>query len=200
LIAPILKEQPNTKLITIFFGTNDMNRTVPGIFVPIGRFEENIRYIVEYCKNSDLKIIVIGPTIVDELRDPNNLARDTLLKLQYAQIAERVAEDYDVGYLDLYHAFLYALGWKEGDPLPGKRGIESKLSAKLSTLLTDGTHFTGQGYRVFYNALTAAIAKHYPELKPENISRKFPHHGDIDPNLIRRSLGLEFSTSTNGTN
>lgn len=77
-------------------------------------------------------------------------------------------------------------GWVEGDPIPGRRG--DKSHQVLNDLLSDGVHFTGKGYKIWYEILRQTIRETYPELKSENLPMILPHIVDIDNSDLPASL------------
>lgn len=86
-----------------------------------------------------------------------------------------MAKELDVPFIDLWHSFLYSVGWKEGDPIPGQLGSSSELT--IRPLLNDGLHFTGDGYRILYSEISKTIQTVYPEFIPTNIPFLYPDFG-----------------------
>lgn len=126
---------------------------------------------------------MVGPAPHDEVHrnhifggDPADNPRNTMRNLQYSKIVEKVAKELDVAFIDLWHLFLESVGWKEGEPIPGKLG--DKSSKSIGHLLNDGLHFTGEGYRIWYDAVEKAIETKYPELIPTNLPFLFPEWND----------------------
>lgn len=152
--------------------------------VAIPRYEENLRYIVKAFQKIGAKVILIGPGPHDEIHrnqifkgDPNDNPRSTLANLKYSEAGERVAKELNVPFVDLWHSFLHYVGWKEGEPIPGKLGSASDLS--IRPLLNDGLHFTGAGYKIMYAELAKAIKANYPEFIPTNYPFLYPDFGQM---------------------
>lgn len=177
------------RIATVFFGANDSVSEKHEQYVSLERFEENTRYMTELLLKIGSKVVLVGPAPHDENKrdklfpgNPDLNPRRTARNLEYSQVVEKVAKDMDVGFVDLYHGFLESVGWKEGEPVPGSLGVlETVTSAQgIDHLLNDGLHFTGEGYRVFYNLLLDVIGKKYPELIPANLPFLYPEWGSVD--------------------
>lgn len=149
------------------------------------RFEENVRFIAATLLDAGAKVILVGPAPHDEVHrnlifqgDPADNPRSTMRNLEYSRIVEKVAGELDVGFVDLWHGFLESVGWKEGDPIPGRLAdtpVEDRdKPSKIAPLLSDGLHFTGEGYRIWYQGIERVIQTKYPELEPANIPLLYP--------------------------
>lgn len=160
-------------LTSVFFGSNDSSSGVQN--VPLDRFVENIKYIAHSLLDQGIKVIIVGTALHDEVEsaDPENDTRSMDANLAYNRAARQVAEELNVGFVDLFQAMLDSVGWKQGEPIPGKRGTPVS-NVKISHLLPDGLHFSGEGYRVFYKALKAEIKMKYPELDSDNLRTLLP--------------------------
>lgn len=90
------------------------------------------------------RIILITPPPVNQYQlqafdeskgtpHPSRTAAHTKL---YAEAAREVSASLGMPIADIWTAFMDAVGWKEGEPLPGSR--EAPNNEKLSSLLTDG--------------------------------------------------------------
>lgn len=172
-----------TRLVVIFFGTNDAAQNEHQ-HVPIERYTENIRYQALEASKKNVPIILVGPAVVDEHKTGGD--RATLTNLAYSDAVANVAKELKLPFVDLWHAFLEAKGWKEGDPIPGKLGDQTDKN--LDDLLTDGIHFSGKGYRVWYDSLREAIRRELPALRTENLPTVLPHIFDIDNSDLPASL------------
>lgn len=197
----IKKIKTNKKYIyvmqTIFFGSNDATDPSSIQHVSPERFEENIRFCAQQLLNIEAKVILVGPGPHDE-EHPNNFARateinegkknprNTLQNLQYTKIVEKIAKELDVGFINLWVLFLESVGWKkeegeEENKIPGKITEGSDVSdRRVEHLLNDGLHFTGEGYRVWYEGLLEVIRTKYPEFIPANMPFLYREWGDID--------------------
>lgn len=173
-------EKTKIRVATVFFGSNDAVKENDHIqHVSLERFEENIRFLTEELLKIGAKVILVSPAVHDENKrnkmfpgDPSLNPRSTARNLEYGKVVAKVAKELNVGYIDLWHRFLESVGWKEGEPIPGALGVEGEKS--IDHLLNDGLHFTGEGYRVFYEALLEAIQTRYPELVPSQLPFLYP--------------------------
>lgn len=185
LIDGIIQTTPNIKLATVFFGSNDASMW-ENQHVSIPRYKENTVYIVRKLKEAGSKVILIGPAPHDEVHrnqifkgDPKDNPRSTKLNLEYSQAAKKVAEDENIPFVDLWHLFLEAVGWKEDQPVPGEFVTHEDLTkdTKIRHLLNDGLHFTGEGYKIMFDGVMTAIRETYPEFIPANIKFQYPDCG-----------------------
>jgi lysophospholipase L1-like esterase len=176
IVAPTLDAEEaggsKIRLMAIFFGTNDAS--VDG--VTLERFIVNLTFIAKMGIERQIPLIIVGPAVINEYADvPGKV---TMRNLEYSNAASKVASELGVPFIDLWHAFLESKGWVEGDPVPGKRGERSGQA--LDDLLSDGVHFTGKGYKIWYNLLLETIRDKYPELRTEKLPTILPHIFDVD--------------------
>ncbi|GES66420.1 GDSL Lipase/Acylhydrolase family protein [Aspergillus terreus] len=166
-------QRATVKLMTIFFGANDA--CIPGTFqhVPLDKFKENLRQLIQHpaVTAQGTQIIVLTPPAVNEYQmDPGDgsaLARTASHTKIYADAAREVATSLGTPVADIWTAFMTAAGWKEGDPLAGSKEIPN--NAKLQSLLTDGLHLTADGYRMVFEVVMETIRQNCPELSPEQL-------------------------------
>ncbi|KIY03658.1 uncharacterized protein Z520_00349 [Fonsecaea multimorphosa CBS 102226] len=211
--APVANQTTQTRnarirLLVISFGTNDAadpshNRHSQS--VPLDRYKENLSYMVAAAKRQGVEaVVLVGPAPVNELAPEAPLDRDTQRARLYsdatAQVARHFGKQSNVAFVDLWHAFMDAAGWTEGQPILGRRecvgGVQpNSLSQALATsgklaglLASDGVHFTAKGYRIWYDLLLQTVREQWPELRSENLKTIFPHIFDIDPNDLPSSL------------
>ncbi|PMD62140.1 SGNH hydrolase [Hyaloscypha bicolor E] len=168
------------RLMTIFFGTNDAGVDA----VSLERFAVNLTFIAKMVVGREIPLIIVGPAPINEYVDV--AGKVTMRNLEYSNAASKVASELGVPFIDLWHAFLESKGWIEGDPIPGKRG--DKSGQTLDDLLSDGVHFTGKGYKLWYNLLFQTIRDRYPELGTEKLSTILPHIFDVDNSDLPASL------------
>jgi lysophospholipase L1-like esterase len=168
------------RLMTIFFGTNDAD--VAG--VTLERFIINLKFITKMAIGRQIPLIIVGPAPINEYADV--AGKFTMRNLEYSNAACKVANELQVPFIDLWHAFLESIGWVEGNPVPGKRG--DKSGEKLDNLLSDGVHFTGSGYRIWYDLVLQTIRDRYPELRTEQLPTTLPHISDVDISDLPNSL------------
>lgn len=168
------------RLMTIFFGTNDASVDA----VTVERFTVNLRFIAEMGIGRQIPVIIVGPALINEYADVPD--KFTMRNLEYSNAASKVASELGVPFIDLWHAFLESTGWVDGDPIPGKRG--DKSGRTLDDLLSDGVHFTGKGYKLWFDLLLQTIRERYPELRTEKLSTTLPHIFDVDNSDLPASL------------
>lgn len=168
------------RLMTVFFGTNDASVDA----VPLERFIVNLTFIAKMGIERQIPLIIVGPGLINEYADVPD--KSTLRNLEYSNAASKVASNLGVPFIDLWHAFLESKGWAAGDPIPGKRG--DKSTQALDDLLSDGVHFTGNGYRIWYDLLLQTIRDRYPELRTEKLPTTLPHIFDVDNSDLPASL------------
>ncbi|KIM95182.1 hypothetical protein OIDMADRAFT_134370 [Oidiodendron maius Zn] len=171
------------RLLVVFFGTNDSAQNALQ-HVPLGRYAENVHLLATEAARRKVPIILVGPALVDEHKMDGD--RATMTNLAYSNAVGKVARELEVPFIDLWHAFLESKGLKEGDPIPGKLG--ETTNQNLDDLLTDGVHFSGKGYRIWYDLLRETIRKEYPELRTENLATILPHISDVDNSDLPASL------------
>ncbi|EXJ90764.1 hypothetical protein A1O1_03868 [Capronia coronata CBS 617.96] len=173
--APPSSSVPRIQLMTVFFGANDA--CLPGCpqHVPIERYKQSLRDIVDYegVKLHDTKIILIVPAPVDEwqIGDTERTAATTA---KYAAACREVGQELDLPTLDLWTLFMLKAGWTEGSAGPL---IGSKAAAKsqvLDELLSDGLHFTAAAYQLVFDELVKLIREKLPDHVPERLPSIFP--------------------------
>lgn len=174
-------------MTTIFFGSNDAAVGVQN--VPIERFSENIKYIAECFLKQGIKVLIVGTALHDEIDnpDPEHDTRSIDSNYAYSEACRKVAEELNVGFVNMFQTMLDAVGWKEGEPIPGKKSTGSKVP--LKHLLPDGLHFSGEGYKLFYNAVKKEIKKKYPELDSDNLPELLPPWNEIGEDIDRSLYG-----------
>jgi lysophospholipase L1-like esterase len=193
LLHPILDyEAPaggltEIKLLTIFFGTNDATQN-DYQFVPLDRYRTNLRDLVDIAQRRNIPTILIGPGPIDEYsaNGVEESGRSTMRARAYADAGAQVAAEKNVPFVDLWTGLLREQGWAPGQPVIGKRG--EATDRHLRELLTDGVHFSGKAYRVWYDLLLRTIRDEFPALRTENLPTVLPHIHDVNPKDLPRSL------------
>ncbi|EAW06394.1 SGNH/GDSL hydrolase family protein [Aspergillus clavatus NRRL 1] len=175
-------ETATVRFMTIFFGANDA--TVPGNVqhIPVETYKENLRQIIQHPATvaQNPRILILTPPPVNEYQlegfdvakethHPSRTVRQTEL---YSEAAREVAASLNIVTVDLWAAFMTAVGWKEGEPLIGSR--DAPNNEKLQSLFTDGLHLTGDGYRLVYEEVMKAIKANWPDQDPEVLPMVFP--------------------------
>ncbi len=93
------------------------------------------------------RILIIAPTPINEYQlqgfdeEKGNVhpTRTNRRTREYAKAAREVGDSLNVPVVDLWAAFMTAVGWKEGQPLIGSR--EAPNDEKFASLFTDGSWF-----------------------------------------------------------
>lgn len=159
---------------TIFFGSNDSVSQGPQS-VPLEEYAANIRRMVAQLVELDISPILVTPARVDpdlwaqnfeEDKRNDYIRSDELYKVYRDKLLE-LGQELDVPVVDLYKVF-------EGE----------------TGLLTDGVHFTGKGYRVFFRALMDTIAARYPQFSPQALPYHLPYWRDVTKNEASVVLAL----------
>ncbi|KAK2783968.1 hypothetical protein FQN53_008889 [Emmonsiellopsis sp. PD_33] len=181
--APALQqEKEKVRLMTVFFGANDA--VLPGFHqhVPLNVYEDSLTKILTHpvVQAHGTKLLLLTPPPVNEYQffthgpepEPVSLQRRAAQTKLYADAARRVGQALNVPVVDIWTAFMTAVGWTEGDPLAGSK--EAAPNEKLEALLSDGLHFNPPGYRIMYEEVIKVIRECYPELAPEEVPMNFP--------------------------
>jgi lysophospholipase L1-like esterase len=192
LLEPILDYEAGggsteIKLLTIFFGTNDM-KLVDYQRVPLDRYMTNLRDMVDLAQKRNIPTILISPGPIDEY-SANGMDDDGLSMLRaraYAEAGREVAAEKNVPFIDLWQGLLCAQGWVPGQQIIGKMG--EATDRNLRDLLTDGVHFSGKAYRIWYDLLLSTLREEFPDLRTENLPTVLPHIFDVDHKNLPESL------------
>ncbi|KAB8079064.1 SGNH hydrolase-type esterase domain-containing protein [Aspergillus leporis] len=175
-------EKATVRFMTIFFGANDA--CLPGNpqHVPVNVYKENLIRIIQHpatVAQSPHILIVTPPPIneyqlqeFDESKGNAHPTRTAKHTKQYAEAVREVGSSLGVPVVDVWSAFMAAVGWKEGEPLPGSRDLPN--SDQFQRLFTDGLHLTADGYRIVYDELMAAIRANWLNEQPEQLPMVFP--------------------------
>jgi len=177
---------PRVRLMTVFFGANDS--CLPGSpqHVPIERYKESLRRIIQYegLKLHGTKVVLIVPPPVDEwqLGDNSRTAANTA---KYASACREVGRELNLPTLDLWLSFMLRAGWRGGHDgaLIGSR--DAPKNQVLADLLSDGLHFTDMAYQLVYEDLVGLIQREVPDEAAEKLPYIFPKWEDLfRPSLI----------------
>ena len=176
------------KLLVLEIGTNDAADS-DMVFVPLARYTENLRWMVDTARAEGVeRVIIVGPGPVDDAMLAPPIDKSTTRNLEYSEAARAVAKKAGIPFICLWHAFLASKGWQEGQPVPGAHGVSGE---GLKGLLTDGVHYTGDGYRIWYNQLLEAIRTNFPDLRTEELPTILPHIFDVDRGNLPDTLWQE---------
>lgn len=196
------EEKNNIKLLTIFFGTNDTFQIDDKIneiqAISIERYRENLVAMVKLCIENNIKPIIIGPTLHDNRlsrigyvasgRDLKNDSTTNKRNHEYSKTAASVAQEYGVPFLDLWKGFQNHGGWTEEQLYSQNGNVDESEYINLSSLLHDGIHLTGEGYKILYKELIRIINDQFPHMNPDNLPLNLPYWMDIDPKNVSSSL------------
>ena len=172
----------------VFFGANDACLPGNAQHVPLEEFTSTLRQIVnwEAGKKHGTTILVVTPPPVDEWQLAQDgvgggTSRTAENVRRYAAAARRVARECsgegaqegkrrNVLLVDCWTLFMEKAGWKEGAEkthLPGD--IRQERNEVFARLLSDGLHFTDEGYELLVNEMMRVIAEGAPGLCPERM-------------------------------
>ncbi|KAF9452289.1 SGNH hydrolase [Macrolepiota fuliginosa MF-IS2] len=186
------KGAPRIQLLTIWFGANDACIHPSPQHIPLERFKDNIRKMVQMVKSPDseyyspwTRVILLTPPPVNthqrladlQSRNPP-LALDRLFDTTklYAQVVQEIGEQEGVAVVDVWTLLWDASGRDE---------------ASLNQYLIDGLHLNGVGYEVVYNQLMETIRARHPEVYYENLRPIFPWWADINWDNPNESLYVQ---------
>ncbi|KUL89950.1 hypothetical protein ZTR_02897 [Talaromyces verruculosus] len=180
-IFPTLQEG-RVRLMTIFFGANDAVLPPHTQQVPLEQYKENLKFLIQHpsVKEHGTKIIVLTPPPINEYQlkffdaekgfdTPSRTAANTK---RYADACRDVAQSLGVPVADIWMAIMKSTGWEVGQPLTGSKDVPA--NEQLASMLTDGLHFTGNGYKLMYDEVMKTIRATWPEEAPENLREVFP--------------------------
>ncbi|KAG0646375.1 Isoamyl acetate-hydrolyzing esterase [Hyphodiscus hymeniophilus] len=184
IIGPTLDAEESggsvIRLMVIFFGTNDASVDA----VTLERFMVNLTFIANMAIERKIPLIIVGPGLINEYVDVPG--KSTMRNLEYSNAASKVAMKLGVPFIDLWHAFLDYTGWEAGNPIPGRKG--DKRTDALNDLLSDGVHFTGKAYKIWYDMLLRTTRDRFPQLRSERLPTILPHIFDVDNSNLPASL------------
>ncbi|OKL61046.1 hypothetical protein UA08_03606 [Talaromyces atroroseus] len=175
-------QDSRVRLMTLFFGANDAVMTHHSQHVPLDQYKENLRFILTHpvIREHGTKIIVLTPPPINEYQlkyfdaakgfdTPSRTAANTKL---YADACRDVAQSLGLPVADIWTAILKSAGWEAGQPLTGSKDVPP--NEVLASLLTDGLHFTGGGYKIMYDEVMKTLRAAWPEEAPESLPEVFP--------------------------
>ncbi|KAK2874963.1 hypothetical protein FQN49_001914 [Arthroderma sp. PD_2] len=170
------------RLMTVFFGANDAVLPPGDQYVPLDKYKQNLRDIIRHriVRHGGTKIILLTPPPVNEYqltafdlsKGVTPLSRMANNTKMYADACREVGESLNVAIADIWFAFMKQAGWEAGQPIAGSKDIPE--NSKLAALLSDGLHFTAEGYKAMYDEVLRAIREYYPEEAPERQPVHFP--------------------------
>lgn len=172
ILEKIIEQHGNDIVIgTIFFGSNDSVEKGPQR-VPLPEFVNNIKKMIGMMKQANIKPIVVGPGLID--RDVWDVLKSEEIEKgwirtnqffkEYVDALIDLTKDENVPFVNLQQSFLE---------------ISEANNEKWQKYLIDGLHFSGDGYRIFFERLMEMIELYYPEYSPDNMNTILPNWRDI---------------------
>ena len=135
-------EHQNDQYKSIFFGANDSVLNQYYQHVPLDDYKENLKAIVRHplTRIQRPRILILTPPPVSEYMleavDAMRGSRTASNTKRYADACREVANSLNIPVVDIWSAFMGVAGWKDGQPLPGSKGIPRNIV--LENLLSDG--------------------------------------------------------------
>ncbi|PGG99910.1 hypothetical protein AJ80_09265 [Polytolypa hystricis UAMH7299] len=177
IFPPVEKE--TVRLMTIFFGANDAVLPGGSQHVPLETYKQCLQAMIKHpaVQAQRTKILLFTPPPVNEYQlDPVLANGDVAIRLaavtkQYADACREVGESLGVAVVDIWTAFMTAVGWTKDGPLAGSK--DAPPNEKLAALLSDGLHFNPAGYRIMFDEVMKVIRLSYPEELPDHVPVKF---------------------------
>ncbi|KPI35038.1 GDSL esterase/lipase [Cyphellophora attinorum] len=201
-----------TPLMTVFFGANDA--CLPGNqqHVPVEQYASTIRKIIQYplIAKGGTHVLLLTPPPIDEWQLDSNggfgSSRRAAVTKVYADAARYLAVEAagpdwtgpNVTLVDVWRLFMLEAGWSDDNATSGTSDEEylpgdarREKSAALARLLSDGLHFTVEGYELLYREMERVIRTSVPDACPERLPMVFPEWQDVvgDPGWERGNNG-----------
>ncbi|KAL7321540.1 isoamyl acetate-hydrolyzing esterase [Mucor circinelloides] len=191
-LLPTHKEQQDQAcsipLMTIFFGANDA--ALPGSpqHVPLDRFKQNTKEMIDLVKNPQsryynpkLRLILITPPPINEAQwgkkceqDGGKLNRTNEAARSYAECISDIGRETNTPVADIWSRLMDKVHQEQRD---------------LSDFLLDGLHLNANGYRELYDVLLQIISEKYNEIHPDNLGYELAYWKDL---LTQDPIDLQF--------
>jgi lysophospholipase L1-like esterase len=178
-----VSETKKIKIAYVFFGTNDARKNGKSSenrqSIPLHDYIFNMRSIVEEFLERNIPVIVIAPGLhSQELWDKNQPQdlitgdyRDNKTNKMYQDaLVEAIT---DVPVIPLYDIMEKWLKTNSNNP------------DDYSTLLSDGIHYKGTGYRILYDAIIDAIETYYNKASPSTLPYRFPIYNELTDDTFK---------------
>ncbi|ODH49861.1 hypothetical protein GX48_03950 [Paracoccidioides brasiliensis] len=184
-------QRAKVRLMTIFFGANDAVLPPFQQHVPLPLYKISLSQILTHPliqnHHPETRLLLLTPPPINEYQlesaaaaetqsapapAPAPVIRKAETTKQYAEACRDVGRELGVPVADIWGAFMKEAGWEEGEPLAGSK--RAPANVRLGELLSDGLHFSPEGYRVMYREVMRVIRARYPELAPERVPMRFP--------------------------
>ncbi|KAF2768182.1 lipolytic enzyme [Teratosphaeria nubilosa] len=207
-------DEVSVRFLTIFFGANDSRIAGtpggPDQCVPIEKFKANLTAMVRHPQvtaHQDIRVVLISPPPIDERllgtadRDKfPELGRTALRRTAantalYAEAVREVGRELQVPVLDIWTAMMARAGYAFSPASDTPQAIAGSVSvptnATLQSYLSDGLHFSPEGYKVLYGELMSLIAREWPDQMPSRLRMKLPAWDDMQASNGQESDDLE---------
>jgi lysophospholipase L1-like esterase len=176
-------KNPKIFLLIIFFGANDAAILPSKQYVPLDKYKENLRQMIDIIKDPDspyyspeTRILLITPTPIEEgarKKNKGSYDRKSETTAKYVQACEDLANELNIPVLN---------SWKL---------ITDKVTSTNATLndfLSDGIHLSSLGNETLFNELLDTIQKNWPELNPDNMKPLTPLWTELNVDNVDKSL------------
>ncbi|KAF4964303.1 hypothetical protein FSARC_7748 [Fusarium sarcochroum] len=172
IIPPPSPSTPRIEYLAILFGPNDVILPLPTTsqHIPVEEYQDNLRKIVTHPNITahNPKIFLVAPPPLNEIKTAqSDLAkghpqaiREAAVAQKYSEAVRKVAQAVpEVILIDLFKAITDAanaatLDFNSNEPPLGHPGGRA---GALETLIPDGLHLGGEGYKVLYDLLQPHI-------------------------------------------
>ncbi|KAJ7694204.1 SGNH hydrolase-type esterase domain-containing protein [Mycena rosella] len=173
------QDQPHAakiRILVIWFGANDATISSSPQHVPLPKFIENTKRLVNLVQSPEspyyspsTRVILITPPPLNShqrpARDPPVADRTFEITKEYAEGVKEAAAATKVSVVDVWTAIWKAAGENE---------------ASMSAYLSDGLHLKPEGYAVVYKTLMKTIKEEHADLHYENLGSVFPSWNLVD--------------------
>ncbi|MDP4646380.1 MAG: GDSL-type esterase/lipase family protein [Akkermansiaceae bacterium] len=131
-------------IVVIFFGTNDLRADEPRVYVPIKKYEENLKRMVDECRKINAKVVICTLPPIDEktfferheTKEFDKLGGLNKILASYRETAIKVAESEKLPVVDL----------------------NKKLAEQPEWLSKDGVHPSPEGNEIIAHLIGEAVA------------------------------------------
>lgn len=191
-LLPTHKEQQDQAcsipLMTIFFGANDGALPFSPQHVPLDRFKQNTKEMIDLVRNPQsryynpkLRLILITPPPINEAqwgklceRDGLALNRTNESARTYAECISEIGRETSVPVADIWSRIMDKAHQEKRD---------------LSHFLLDGLHLNENGYKELYDLLLEIISEKYKDVHPDNLGYELAYWRDL---LTQEPKNLQF--------
>lgn len=133
----------NPNIVVIFFGTNDLRADAPRVYVPLRKYEENLKQMVDECKKINARVVVCTLPPIDE-----NAFFERHETAEYDKLGGLT------NILESYRQAVLKLARTESIPVVD---LNKKLSEKPEWMGKDGVHPSPEGNRIIARLIAEAV-------------------------------------------